>query len=87
MINRPTIFSALTFVLAGTAFATDVPKDTKSCMNSAFTLAKSAQGKKLSDAKLDEIEALMTKMENHCTSQKFADATKVGEEITAAIGK
>ena len=87
MIDRPAIVSVLTLALAGTAFATDVPKNTKSCMDIAFTLAKSAQGKKLSDAKLDEIEALMTKMEDHCTSQQFADATKVGEEITAAIGK
>ncbi len=87
MINRLAIVGALSLALAGTAFAADAPKDTRSCMDSVFSLAKSAQGKKLSDAKLTEIEALMTKMEDHCTSQKFADAAKVGEQITSAIGK
>ena len=85
MINRLAIVCALGLAAAGTAIAADAPKDTKSCMDSVFALAKTAQEKKLSDDKLNQIEGLMTTMEDHCTSEKFADAAKVGAEITAAI--
>ena len=87
MINRLAIVGALGFALTGPALAADAPKDTRSCMDSVFALAKSAQGKKLSDAKLNDIEGLMTKMEDHCISKKFSEAAKVGQQIAAAIGK
>ena len=85
MINRLAIVCALGLAAAGTAIAADAPKDTKSCMDSVFALAKTAQEKKLSDDKLNQIEGLMTTMEDHCTSEDFADAAKIGAEITAAI--
>lgn len=87
MINRLAIVGAVGFALAGTALAADAPKNTRSCMDSVFALAKTAHGKKLSDAKLKDIEGLMTTMEDRCVSKKFAEAAKVGQEITAAIGK
>ncbi len=87
MINRLAIVGALGFALAQTALAADAPKDTRSCMDSVFALAKTAQGKKLFDVKLNNIEDRMTTMKDHCISKKFAEAAKVGQEITAAIGK
>lgn len=87
MINRLAIVGALGFALAEAALAADAPKDTRSCMDSVFALAKTAQGKKLSDAKLNDIEGLMTTMEDHCIAKKFAEAAKVGQEITAALDK
>ena len=47
MINRLAIVCVLGLAAAGTAIAADAPKDTKSCMDSVFALAKSAQEKKL----------------------------------------
>ena len=45
MINRLAIVCVLGRAAAGTAIAADAPKDTKSCMDSVFALAKSAQEK------------------------------------------
>ncbi|MBU1212341.1 MAG: hypothetical protein KJ587_13860 [Alphaproteobacteria bacterium] len=87
MIKRIIAAAALALTAAGAAIAADEPKSTADCMEQVFNQATAAQDKKLSDAKSTEVEELLAKMEDACTSEKFADAAKVSGEITAAIGK
>lgn len=87
MIKRIVLSAALALAATGAAVAADAPKSTADCMEQVFTMATTAQDKKLSDAKSADVEALLQKMEDACTAEKFADAAKIGDEISAAIGK
>jgi len=87
MITRLVVASALVFTAAGAAFAADTPKSTADCMEQAFNLTSTAQEAKLSDSKAAEVDALLTKMEDACTSNNLSDAAKVQADIEAAIGK
>ncbi|KUO57210.1 MAG: hypothetical protein APF80_04295 [Alphaproteobacteria bacterium BRH_c36] len=87
MIKRIIAAAALAFTATSGAIAADVPKSTADCMEQVFDLATAAQDKNLSDAKTTEIEDLLTKMEDACTSEKFAEAANVSDDITAAIDK
>lgn len=86
MMKRLVLASALALSASGNAFAADTPKSTAECMEQAFALATTAQEKKLSDDKASQVEELLAKMEDACTSEKFKDAAKVADDITAATG-
>jgi predicted esterase len=78
--------TALVSGLSAAAFAQDAPKTAEDCFKVSIDLAKSAEDKKLDDAKLAKIEELLTKMEGQCEAQKFAEAAATSTEIKTAIG-
>lgn len=86
MIKRLVVAAALGLAATSAAFAADEPKSTAECMEQALALTTSAQEAKLSDDKASQVDELLTKLEDACTSEKFGDAAKVQEEIKAAIG-
>lgn len=87
MITRLLVATAAVMATVSLASAADTPSDTKSCMEQVFALAQTAQTNKLADDKLTKAEELMTKMEDYCTAEKFADAAKVSEELSQVVSK
>lgn len=87
MTTRLVVASALALTAASAAFAADAPKSTADCMDQAFAMATAAQEKKLSDDKSTAVEELLAQMEDACTSEKFAEAAKITDEIGTTIGK
>lgn len=85
MLKRLIVAATLTLAAAGAVLAADAPKDLKSCMDSVYAQAQAAQSNKLSDAKLEEIEDLLNKMEEQCMKKNFIDAGKVSDQITDSI--
>ena len=86
MITRLVVASALALAATSTAFAADKPKSIADCMDQAFNLTTAAQEKKLSDSDASKVDALLTEMEDACTSKKFGRAAKVQANIEEAIG-
>lgn len=84
MLKTMTLAVALAGI-ANVAFAQAVPTTSEECLKQAFQLAQVAESKKLSEAKLDKIEELLTKMESHCDAKKFAEAKTIATDIRAAI--
>lgn len=87
MIRHVIFTAALGLTTVSAAMAAETPKNAEACMQQVYELATSAQKRKLSDAKLNEIEGLLTKMENHCGADELAEAAKVHDAIAAAISK
>lgn len=85
MIRRLVLAIAAGSLAAGSAIAQEVATNVDDCLKQAFELAQSAEEKNLPDAKLDKLEALLTKMEGNCDSNKFAEAATVAAEIKAEI--
>ncbi|MFA5951067.1 MAG: hypothetical protein WC807_12370 [Hyphomicrobium sp.] len=85
MLKRFAAFTLVVSGLGGTAFAGDVPATADECFKTSITLAKEAEGKKLSDDKLAKIEDLLTKIETHCEAKQFAEASAVGKDVKALI--
>lgn len=79
----------LSLVFAAFAGATlaqeQPPANAEDCLKQAFQLAQAAEAKGLSDAKLDKIEELLTKMESHCDARQFPEATVVAKDIRSEI--
>ena len=86
MMKRLVIALALSTFAVTSAFAGDPPANKEQCLDQAFKLAESAEGKKLSDDKLETLEKQLTEMETACDAEKFADAAKVAGEISDQIG-
>ena len=57
------------------------------CLQSAMSLAKAAEDKKLNDAQLDKIEQMLSKMEDHCDAKQFSEAQAMAKDIEAALGQ
>ncbi len=55
------------------------------CLQSAMTLAKSAEQKSLADDKLDKIEQMLAKMEDLCDANQFSEAQAMVKDIESAI--
>jgi hypothetical protein len=55
------------------------------CMQSALELAKTAEGKKLPDDKVEKLEAMLAVMEGHCAAKRQALADDLASEIKALI--
>jgi hypothetical protein len=87
MIDRLIFLTVVSLMTAGTTHAADRPLNIDDCMQQVFELANSAQNKKLSDAKLNQIESLLTKMENYCSANELAKAARMHDEILATIRK
>lgn len=51
------------------------------CLKQAFELADKLEGRQLSDADLQRLEDMLTDMESHCESSRFADAASLGRDI------
>lgn len=87
MIHRFIFLAVVSLMTASATFAADRPRNIDDCMQQVFELANSAQKKRLSDAKLNQVERLLTKMENYCSANALAQAARMQDEIVAAIGK
>lgn len=91
MIKRLILAAAASAALTGAALAQDKPADApadpavEACLQQAFDLAQSAEQKKLTDADLDQLEQMLSKMEGHCDAKETAEADKVGSEIKAML--
>lgn len=85
MINRFVLAVAAGILAATPALAQDAAANVDDCLKQAFELAQSAEEKNLADAKLDKIEALLTKMEGHCDQNNFKEAATVAVEIKTEI--
>ncbi|MDX2288709.1 MAG: hypothetical protein NW217_07795 [Hyphomicrobiaceae bacterium] len=86
MITRIVLAAAVGALVPIAAFAQDVPANVDDCLKQAFELAQSAEGKKLSNDKLDKLEAMLTKMESHCDTNQFKEAAGVAKDIKTEIG-
>jgi hypothetical protein len=78
-------FAALAMSISGVALAQEPPKSTEDCLKLSFDFAKSAEDKKLDDAKLAKVEELLGKLEGHCDAQQFAEAATVAKDVQAII--
>lgn len=101
MIKRLILAAAASVALAGASLAQDKPAPAEApaapaaeapadpaveaCLQKAFDLAQSAEQKKLTDADLDQLEQMLSKMEGHCDANEAAEADKIGAEISALI--
>lgn len=86
MIKRLILAAALGASVTGAALAAEQAAATpEDCLKKAFDLAQTAEQKKLAEADLDTLEAMLTKMEAHCDASEFDAASKTGEEITAML--
>ncbi len=85
MLKRLLVTAAMTFAATGATLADETPKDLKSCMDNVFSHAQAAQSNRLTDSKLEEIEGMLTKMEEQCMKKNFSAAAKTGGQISSAI--
>lgn len=99
MIKRLILVAAACAALTGASFAQEKPAEqeqpaaadtaidpaVEACLQKAFELAQSAEQKKLSDADLDQLEQMLSKMEAHCDAKEEDAADKVGGEIQAML--
>lgn len=85
MLTR--LATALVLATATTSFALAeaAPTSTDACLKLTIDLAKSAQEKKLAEAKLNSIEDMLSKLEGHCDASQFGDAANVAKDIRSAI--
>lgn len=86
MTTRFFAAAALAALLAGPAAAQTPAASPEECLDQAFELAQEAEKKSLDDAKLDQLEEMLTKMEAHCDGKELAEAATVAKEIRAVIG-
>lgn len=61
---------------------TGTPDD---CLKTAFDLAQRAEAKKLSSDELDQVEQLLTAMEDHCDARRFPEAQATAGQIASMI--
>ena len=86
MFKRLVLAAAVGLGTAAAALADDAPKSADECLKMSFDLAKSAEGKKLSEDQLGKLEEMLQKMEGHCEAKQLAEAAAVSKDIKAAIG-
>jgi ribosome assembly protein YihI (activator of Der GTPase) len=55
------------------------------CLSAAMTLARIAEDKQFADDRLDKIEQMLSKMEDHCDAQQFSEAQATAKDIEKAI--
>ncbi len=88
MIKRLILAAVVGASLTGAALAQDKAAGTPDdCLKKAFELAQSAEQKKLSEAELESLETMLTKMEAHCDASEFDAADKVAAEAKALVNK
>lgn len=67
------------------ATAAAVPSTVDSCIAAAANLGKSAEGRTLSDDKVDKLDQLFSKMETLCDGKQFDEAMAVATDIKTMI--
>ena len=55
------------------------------CLKSAFDLAQQAEARKLSSAEAEQIEDMLSKLEDHCDARRFPEAEAMAGQIAAMI--
>jgi len=85
MLKRIIATTALCALTAGAAFAAKQPANVDECLQQSYDLAQSAAKKGLDEAKLADLEKLLTAMEGHCDKEEFDKAHAVSKDISAAI--
>ena len=60
-------------------------QDANQCVQAAYDLAQTVDGKELGAERLDKIEDLLNKMEDLCDSNKVAEAMDVAKDIEAEM--
>lgn len=59
--------------------------DPESCLRAAADLALFAEERKVAESRLDKIDDLLIKMEQHCDASQFTEAQAVAKDIKSII--
>jgi len=68
-----------------TSEAAALPQNPDECMKSAVELAEATEGRALAEDKLDKVDDLLLKMEQHCDAKQFGEAMAIARDIKALI--
>lgn len=85
MLNRIILAGAASLLTSGAVLAQGTATNVDDCLKQTFELAQSAEERNLPDAKLDQLETLLTRMETNCDANKFAEAAADAAEIRRVI--
>lgn len=85
MLNRIILAGAASLLTSGAVLAQDTTSNVDDCLKQTFELAQSAEERNLPDAKLDQLETLLTRMETNCDANRFAEAAADAAEIKQVI--
>jgi len=85
MLNRIILAGAAALLTSASALAQNAAANVDDCLKQAFELAQTAEENNLPDASLDQLEALLTRMEANCDSNNFAEAANDAVEIRQLI--
>ena len=72
-------------ILGGLMVAPASAQDANQCVQAAYDLAQTVEGKQLGNDRLDKIEDLLNKMEDLCDSDKVAEAMDIAKDIEAEM--
>ncbi len=76
---------ALSAFLAAPALAQAPVQDANQCVQAAYDLAQSIEGKQLGNERLDKTEDLLEKMEDLCDADKVAEAMDLAKDIESEM--
>ena len=85
MVKRLAFVAAVAAAVTCAPSAQAAPANKDECLKLAFDLAQKAADKKLAAAQSSKAEELISKMEDQCEAEKFADAEATMKDISAAI--
>lgn len=85
MLDRIILAGAAILLTSTAGLAQNSATNVDDCLKQAFELAQTAEESSLPDAKLEKLEALLTRMEANCDSNKFAEAATDAAEIRQVI--
>jgi hypothetical protein len=93
MIKRVAPAIVLGLVMAGSALAqsatptetAEQPSTVEACIAAAASLGSVAEGKTLSEEKLDQLDQLFSKMEALCDGKQFSEAMAVANDIKTML--
>jgi hypothetical protein len=82
------LFSSLMWATVGSAASAD-PTDisVEACIQSAVELEQLVDDKLLGPDQVDQIDGMLTEMENYCDSQQFAEAKALAGDIAGMLGQ
>ncbi len=71
---------------AASAASTDtIPTTADACIDAAANLGQTAEGKTFSDATVDKLDQLFSKMETLCDGKQFSEAMAVAKDIKSTM--
>ncbi|MEZ5856294.1 MAG: hypothetical protein R3D67_16640 [Hyphomicrobiaceae bacterium] len=62
-----------------------IPTTADACIDAAASLGQTAEGKTFSDATVDKLDQLFSKMESACDGKQFSEAMAIAKDIKTAI--